>query len=275
MDCTVVTYVVGHGPVEHASPPTAGPAPTGLVASGPAYVSREIAPDMTPRALSALVADAGPCGDVRGRSWSAPVDWLVRTGAESIDPAMAGHLVVRVGWPPDAAAEAALLTARLVSPSLRVAVGLGPDSADDAFRYFDRLGLRWVAHPRDPHLDAWGATLERLVGRWCFDRRSRTTLEPVLSGFAAILADRLGRPWGPWRCRVVDLRHQRPPAIVPWTPSVHALLVAMPSAAPAWPLAGLQRADAGWMALLAERCAAIDAADLDALCHAPTAEVRR
>jgi hypothetical protein len=218
--------------LDHGAPSAAG--------SPPVWVCRQPAPGMRPHAMAAMP------GMVM-ESWLVDVPWLAQALEAGLDLALAERIVVRVGWPLTAEAEAVLLSARLSVPPMRLAVQLGAPDAAAAFLYFNRLGFSWLALPATIGSD-WIDALRTLSRLWCLDPRARISVEPIQSAFAR--AVRPETACLDWAYRVIDLTTGAISPLAAWSPSVHSCLVGAGRAAMAMPLEKLPAIDAVWTSAL-------------------------
>jgi hypothetical protein len=222
MNDPVVAYIIV--PRENATPAEAvaaerAPRSPDLAA---VHLCRRLAEDGAPPWSDAPVMDGAVS---LSESWLASMDWLQRDLDRGFDTHLAGRIVVPVAWPVSPAAEAALLLARLSAGTIRLAVRVPPAEVAERFHYFDRFGFPWVARPDDRAVAEWPIVMATLCRLWCLDGRARTPLEPIHSAFSRLVAHILGHAAPAWRYVVVDADGTvTPPA--PWSPSVHAALVA-------------------------------------------------
>jgi hypothetical protein len=237
---------------------------------GPIHLCREIRIGGDPSDVLAAAYVEGDNATGVTESWTAPIEWLASELDGDVASRMANRLVVRVPWPPRPEAEMTLLLARLSSPGVRPAVHVPVAAVDEVFHYFNRLALGWIALPHPTEADRWSEALSRLCRLWCFDPRTTTAMEPIVSAYRLALSQRLHPGQVGWECRVVDAATRQIVRVLPWSPSVHAALIATPAAATSVALERLQVTEERWALELSELLQRFDVNRLGEIARAPS-----
>lgn len=253
----IVTYVVVPPSTVSSADHVVAELDGASVRSAAIRLCRELPADVRPSALPPAPSSADRPDDTSIiETWTTDTRWLGCALDDGLDGALANRLIVRVPWPPSAEDEMVLLGARLACPTLTVAVVIDVEHAAEIFHYFNRFGFPWFALPREATWRAgWPAALQMVARRWCLDGGVRTPMEPVASAFGRAVARRLNRVIRPWRLRVVAPGTE---SIVPWSPSVHALLLGDSLRAVRFPLHALAESDCAWEAALDGVCEQLD-----------------
>lgn len=218
-----------------------------LVDSRAVHLARRVASETRWQDLPEAPRAVEGGGRVITQSWLASPAWLETALQTGVPDEVLAHVVVAVSWPVGAEAEMALLGARLTTSRLRVAVtGVEHGVPEAVFSYFNRLGFPWIALPGSPGRQDWGQVMATLFRLWCTDQRTRTPMEPALSGFGALLGDS-SQPSVQWACRVIDETGAVRAFAPVWSPSMHAVLVGSTRQVSVDELLELGRTDRQWI----------------------------